>query len=279
MKESTLMRLFFAAVLGLTGSNSAMPQSQYRPSNDGLIGSQLNRRLDSAEAALHSLIAERADLAKQLAEAQAKLQKEDRDYRNARAEVRSEHNEAPELLQAREEFRQAQAAFLEAKNVLLNRLRESPAYKAAVAARDHATATVRNWPDGPQFAKTRQEFARELTEAMSHVRDLEEQAIAADSTAPSVKQRRDELSARVAKLVVERDAEIASDPRIASAKLARERAQQEVERLRQAVAITSAKAEQAERTYETWVRQRLAFERAERANRWHGYGWGPWYPW
>lgn len=277
MKRSALVKLLFAAVLISVGINAAVAQPLYRPGNEGLIGPQLNRRLDSAEAALQSLIAERAELAKQLAEAQAKLRKEDRDYRNARVEVRSEHNETPELVQARERFRQAQATFLEARHVLLSRLRETPAYKGAVAARDEAAATVRHWPDGPQFAKTRQEFARELTEALRHVRDLEEQAIEADSTARSAKQERDELSAKVAKLVAERDADIASDPRLSSAKVSRERAQQEVDRLRQAVAVVGTKAEQAERAYETWVRQRLAFERAERANRWHG--WGPWYPW
>ena len=142
-----------------------------------------------------------------------------------RRKVQDEHDAAPALVAARDQFEKAKKHSEVAVAPVLAKLKQQDDHQRAIAAREAIQSQLKNLPTNQSDA--RGSLADELKNATAQVTKLETAAIEADPAAKSAKAASTQAANRVKELVVQRDAAVQSDARIAAAKKELEKAKHE----------------------------------------------------
>lgn len=136
---------------------------------------------------------------------------------DVRRAVQTEHDASPELVAARKQAEQSRTEFEQATAPVLERLRQSTDYQAAVAARDRTKLALANLPAGASNEE-RERAGKAATDALAAMRKLENDALSSDPNVRPLRQKRDDAEERVRQLIDRRDRAIDSDSRLTSAK-------------------------------------------------------------
>jgi len=159
-----------------------------------------------------------ADAAKAaLKKSQGALERATSKVGDVRRSVQAEHDAAPSLVAARKKVETDRAALEQHTAPILERLKQSPAYRDAVVARDQAKSELGTLPSS---ATTQERVAvgKKYSDAIAVVRQLEKAAIDADPKAKAARAAVDDAEASGRHLIEKRDQAIDQDARLKSAK-------------------------------------------------------------
>lgn len=198
------------AVVGL-GSCRALADDRYdrRIEEDirrqeGVIR-QARERLETAKQRAASARAEAATAQGDVGRATERL-------KATRLRVEQDHDAAPALVAARQEFASSKAALEAASAPVLAAARQRAEYQGAVTRRESARKEMGLSRGG---TAEREKLAREILDASTALHKLEQDAIAADPAAAAAQQKVTQAETSLRELVRQRDAAIRNDPRVA----------------------------------------------------------------
>lgn len=136
---------------------------------------------------------------------------------DVRRSVQAEHDAAPSLIAARKRVETSRAELERLTTPLLERLKQSPEYVAALAARDQAKSQLAALPSGAT-KKERDDLEKVYAEGIMAFRQLEKAAIDADAQAKAARAAVDDAETYGRQLLERRDQAIDQDSRLKSAK-------------------------------------------------------------
>ena len=262
---------------------SALPVSAFPQygagygSNLSAVESQIHSHLHSVEKTMESTHKELSESRKQLNRAETEFHKATHEYATVKQLTQKEYNAKPELADARQQLADAETAFHTAREHVLKNLTATKDYQAAADRKQSLTEQLKALASSDS-KEARATLAITIADTNTTLSTLEGSAIDADKEAKKARERLQQAEQHLAKLVHERDAAIAKDPKFSSAKIAGDRARDERNAAQKQFSQTQATATQAERAYQALSQQSLivANQRSQqrRANSGWGYGIG-----
>ncbi len=177
--------------------------------------------------------------------------------RKTMARLRQEFEQSPDFSAAMEERKAAVAEFDAARKVLVEKLKQTPAYNNAVAEQRKAQDEVdklRSQPGTPKLV----EAATKAMQAGSVITKMEGEAIAKDEKASQARKRMTQASAKVAKMQREFQESLRNHPDIEAAKKDVESTRERVRTAAQEAAASRQRDMEQAREREMMDRQREA---------------------
>jgi chromosome segregation ATPase len=200
------------------------------------------REIGQARDKLQAARKQAEDAKGEMRKAAAAFEKATNHAGDVRRKVEQEHDAAPPLVAARQQLQSTQAQLDELSRPILEKLRESPEYAAAIQKRDALKLKLSTAP-----VDDRESLGKEYAASLAAVRSLESSAILANSQAKSVKEKVAEAEQKVQTLMTKRNESIERDSRMAEVRRELEKVKGEVAKARQKLETESKQLADAER--------------------------------